>query len=353
MINPKMIVLAREARGYTQSELSEILGIRQGSLSKFEKGIIVPNEEFLNTLSIKLDFPISFFQQDENILTPELLYYRRRYSIKKKVLLKAEAIMNIIRMNIEKLLSSVELPEVDIPYWDIETHGTPQEAAVTIRQRWGISKGRIENLVKILEGKGIIVVPFDFGGEKMDGLSMYTSQNHPIIFINNKIPGDRQRLTIAHELGHLVLHFGKSLDVARDVEVEAMSFAAELLVPQKEFINAMDGFDLHSLANQKRYWMVSMGALLYRGKSLNMLTDSQYRYIWQQMAMLGYKKNEPAEIAVAKEKPTLLKEIIEMHLNDLKYTKQELSEMLHINYNDMQDYFYSDNLKLRILRTKL
>ena len=350
-INSKMVVLAREARGYSQSELARIIGIGQSYLSKIEKGMVLPTEEIIDSISHKLDYPVTFFEQDEDILTPELLYYRRRSSINKKPLLKAEAIMNIYRMSIEKLLSSVELPESNLPDWDVDEHGTPEEAAIMIRQRWGIPKGRIENLIKILESKGIIVVLFDFRTERMDGLSMYSEQNDPIIFINNKIPGDRQRLTIAHELGHLVLHFGKIIGIVRNVEVEAMRFAAELLVPRKEFINSAEGFDLQSLANQKRYWLVSMGSLLYRGKELNLITDNQYRYVWQQMAMLGYKKNEPAEIAVMKEKPTLLKEVIELHMNELQYTKQEIAEMLKISLNDLQEYFYADNLKLRIIKT--
>lgn len=345
-----MIVLAREARGYSQSELAKIISIGQSYLSKIEKGISSPTEEIINKISQKLDFPVTFFEQDERIFTPELLYYRRRISVNKKPLLKTEAIMNIYRMCIEKLLGSVELPETDIPHWDVEEHGSPEDAAIMLRQRWSIPKGRIENLTKVLESKGIIIVNFDFGSVGMDGLSMYSEHNDPIIFINNKIPGDRQRLTIAHELGHLLLHFGQIIDINRDVESEAMKFGAEFLVPKKEFLSSVNGFDLNSLANQKRYWLVSMASLLYRGRELNLLTDNQYRYLWQQMAMLGYKKNEPAAIAVPREHPTILKEVLDLHVNELQYSKLQLAEMLSMNLNNLQEYFYSDSLKLRIIK---
>jgi Zn-dependent peptidase ImmA (M78 family)/transcriptional regulator with XRE-family HTH domain len=349
-INPEMIVLAREARGYTQSELAELIGIKQGTLSKIEKGFQPPSDEVLMLLVDKLLYPVTFFEQRDNVYNPDLLYYRKRIVIKKKVLLKAEATMNIIRMNMERLLSSVELPDVNLPQWDVEEHGTPEDAARFVRQNWKMTKGKIENLTKVVEDNGIIVIPFDFGSEKMDGLSMYTKDGHPIIFINSKMPGDRQRLTLAHELAHLVMHLGRVISQERNVEHEAMRFAAELLVPEKEFINSVDGFDLQALANQKRYWLVSMGAILVRGKVLNLITENQYRYVWQQMAMLGYKTKEPAELTVAKEKATLIKEILEMHIHELGYSKEEISEMLNISFSDLQELYYYDNLKLRIIK---
>lgn len=72
-----MIKLARESRGLTQKELSKLVGIEQGSLSKIELGIMNVNNKTIELISKKLDYPISFFEQNENIYNLELLYYRR------------------------------------------------------------------------------------------------------------------------------------------------------------------------------------------------------------------------------------------------------------------------------------
>lgn len=349
-LNSKMLVLAREARGYTQKELSELLGITQGSLSKIEKGIQKPSIENLEKLCDVLNYPENFFSQQDNIYNPDLIYYRRRIAVKKKILLQAEAKINIIRINIEKLLSSVDLPEENIFQWDIEKNGSPEEAAIVLRQKWRISKGRIDNLSKLIEDNGIILIPFDFGADKFDGLSMYTTTNQPLIFFNTKMPGDRQRLTIAHELGHLILHFGKIIDIERDVEREAMKFASELLVPEKEFKSTIETCDLRTLANQKLYWKVSMGSLLFRCKALNLITDNQYRYLWQQMAFLGYKTKEPKEINVDVEIPTLLTEIIEKYSDELEYSKDELATLLNINNDDLQEMYFKKETRFKIIR---
>jgi Zn-dependent peptidase ImmA (M78 family) len=348
MINPKMIVLAREARGYTQNELSELLGIAQGTLSKIEKGLQQPMAETINNISSKLNFPVAFFEQSDNIYNPDLIYYRKRISVGKKNTLMVEALMNIIRMNIERLLESVELPENKLINWSIEENGTPEEAAIYLRQQWGLAKGKIENLSKLLEDNGVIIIEIELTSDKMDGISMFTEFGQPIIFISNRIPGDRQRFTLAHELGHLVMHIGKMIDKDRDEEKEAMNFAGEFLMPRKDFLSTYENIDLRTLAQQKSFWLVSMAAILYRYKELGLITDSRYRYIWQQMSSAGYKRTEP--IAIAREQPSLMREILNIHQKNLGYSKEELAHILNITEEEINRLYYQNGSTLRILR---
>ena len=56
-----MIQLARESRGYTQTELADILGIQQSNLSRMERGDIGVKEDILNNLCEKLNYPKDFF----------------------------------------------------------------------------------------------------------------------------------------------------------------------------------------------------------------------------------------------------------------------------------------------------
>ncbi len=348
MINPRMIILAREARGYTQNELSDLLGIAQGTLSKIEKGLQQPLNETMNKIAVQLHFPLAFFEQSDNIYNPDLIYYRKRISIGKKQILVVEALMNIIRMNIQRLLESVELPENKLINWSVEDNGSPEEAAMYLRQYWGLPKGKIENLTKVLEDNGVIIIELDLNSDKLDGISMFTEYGQPIIFISNKIPGDRQRFTLAHELGHLVLHIGKMIDQSRDEEKEAMSFAGELLMPQKDFTSSYENIDLRTLAHQKVLWSVSMAAILYRYKALGLISDSRYRYIWQQMSSAGYKRNEP--VMIAKEQPSLIREIISIHQKSLGYSKEEIARILHITEEEIEKLYFHNGSNLRILK---
>jgi Zn-dependent peptidase ImmA (M78 family) len=106
-----------------------------------------------------------------------------------------------------------------------------------------------------------------------------------VVVVNAKHPGHRQRFTIAHEIGHLVLHPGQDVHVddgfrinlrdgrsasADDVEeVEANAFAANLLMPLEWVRSAMrsdsidfnDDSEIRRLADQ---FKVSTQAMLIR-----------------------------------------------------------------------------------------
>jgi Zn-dependent peptidase ImmA (M78 family)/DNA-binding XRE family transcriptional regulator len=336
--NNNMFVLAREARGYTQTELSKELGLTQGTLSKIELGLNEPSKDNLSQISDKLNFPISFFYKDDLIFNANDIYYRKIHNIRKKSISKAEALMNIIKISVDKLLKNIEMPDPNYINWNIDIHGTPSSAALKLREYWNIPKGRIDNITQIIENNGIIIIEFDFEIDKMDGISMFTRHQTPIIFINKNIPGCRQRFTIAHELGHIILHLKKIIPQSRDVEKEAWEFAAEFLIPKREFLSNVYKFDLTSLGALKSYWKVSMSALIYRAKSLNLLSENQARYLWQQMSALGYKIKEPIEFNIPKETPQTLKLILDEYFNQLSISKTELANLLQISLDDFNKY---------------
>ncbi|HEY0076469.1 MAG TPA: helix-turn-helix transcriptional regulator, partial [Abditibacteriaceae bacterium] len=85
MFNPATIILAREARGFTQDDLASKIGLSQANLSKIEKGLLGVGPETLEKLSEALDFPVTFFHQSE-VLMRSNFYYRKRYDIKGKSL---------------------------------------------------------------------------------------------------------------------------------------------------------------------------------------------------------------------------------------------------------------------------
>jgi len=340
--NYKMLTLAREARELTQSELAAHTKILQSTISRIEHGFISePDEKTLKTLSKFLNFPISFFYQTFNVF-PHNLYYRKKIKVNVKTLNKAEALMNIYRANVQTLLKSVDLPETNIPFIDETRLGKPEVIAKYLREYWKIPKGRIDNLTKILEEKGIIIIPINFETDNIEGLSMITDTGNYIIFLNSTFPGDRQRLTLAHELGHLIMHLQSSyaIDASIDVEKEAFAFAAELLIPASEISTYLKGrLSIEKLVDLKRYWKVSMQAILKRGQQLGIIEYNHARYLWSQFSVRGIKKREPIDIE--KEKPSLLNEILNFYYSEDggELSKEELSKLLHLNNRDFS-YMY-------------
>ncbi len=118
-------------------------------------------------------------------------------------------------MNYQKYKSSRDMA------WQILIHEKVHELPVKI--------------VKLCHGLGISVRLFEGAG---DGFSTMLN-GQPFIFVNKNTPKPRQRFTIAHELGHIMLgHLGKYPLVNREpspadnpIEHEANVFAARLLAP--------------------------------------------------------------------------------------------------------------------------
>jgi len=146
-----------------------------------------------------------------------------------------------------------------------------------------------------------------------------------LFFINVNSPSDRIRYTLAHELGHMVLH---TVDLKGDDEMEdeADQFAGAFLLPGDEVRPHLRKFDLRQVANMKGYWKVSMAAIAVRAQRLSLITPYQAKSFWMEMGRLGYRKREPNE--PAREVPRLLRQMVEFHRKKLGYSTSDLAQFL-------------------------
>lgn len=346
--NYKMIIVARQSRGLTQNELSNLTGIPQSSISRIELGNLKITDEYLEVLSKFLDYPKDFFYRDIQVY-PSGSHYRKRIIIPQKVIDKVEAIMNLYVADIQELLKAVELNN-SLPVLNTNNPIKPEDAAIYLRQFWKIPKGAINNLTKVVEDNGIIVVHCDFNTDKIDGRTMVTEKGQPIIFINKNLPGDRMRLTLAHELGHILLHINNvpSFNSKMD-EGEAFRFAAEFLMPTREIKPFLTGkLTIELLADLKRGWKVSMQAIVYWATTMNAITSNHSRYLWTLFATRGIKKQEPIEIP--KEVPTLLSEILELYFSKLQYTKKDIAKILCLHLKEFEDRYILNSNTLKLVR---
>lgn len=337
-VNPKMVTLARESRGLTQGELARQIAeyqgrlVTQGTISKVEQGLLNASDEILDGIVKVLKYPLSFFYQNEDIYSAGMSQHRKRASLPAKSLCKIDAITNIIRLHIKTLLKSVEDIEIKVPYYDIDEYCDPINIAMMVRQAWMIPRGPIENVTKYFEKSGIIIIHVDFETRLIDGITMNIDDRiPPIIFINKDLPGDRMRFTLAHELGHIVMHKFPSMNM----EDEANSFASEFLMPTAEIKSSLNYLSLQKLADLKLYWKVSMASLVYRSTSLGQITPRQSQYLFMQLSKAGYKTREPAELDIRREEPTLLKKLVNIHVNDLSYSANELAKILNIEEEEL------------------
>jgi len=340
--NPEMLTVARRSRGLTQQELAILLSMQQSHLSKVEAGMLNPPDQMLEKLSRTLRYQDDFFYRSDQCFGIEsaIIFHRMRKNISRKLLDKIEAEVNVYRMHIERLLRSVELNESRFSSYDVDEYGGPANIANAIRALWRLPSGPVKNLVRAVEEAGAIVIPYDFGTQKIDGLGHWVPPLPPIFFINRNIPGDRFRFSLAHEVGHIVMHTRPK----PEMEKEANLFAAELLMPSRDIVPSLQALTLSKLADLKAYWKVAMAALIYRTEALKTLPAHKILYLRKQMGKVGYRTKEPVDIP--REEPTSLSEVIEIYLREFGYTVPELCKVLSIYEDEFNGLYKRRHLML-------
>lgn len=173
-----------------------------------------------------------------------------------------------------------------------------------------------------LEAAGCLIIEEDFGTSRVDGLSQWVA-GHPLIYINREVPTDRKRLTLAHELGHLVLH---AEEVVPDMEGQANSFAAEFLMPLEVIRPQLRNLRVDKLLALKREWGVSMAALIERAYRVDLLKAQERTSLYKMLSARGWRTQEPVSAELPPEHPRLTLDI-PLALADKGFTAAEIATL--------------------------
>ncbi len=343
--NGEMLRLARQKAGFRQSEAARRLGVDQPLLSRIENGLTDAPDDFLLRAEKAYGLPSSFFFLTDAVLgAPVSVHpmWRRKLDVTIKELDAIVAELNIRVMHLRRFLEGVELAHsADIPRLDIDEYDNPEEIAGIVRAHWKVPRGPLKDLTGLIERAGIIVCHSAMGGASVSAVTFSAPGVPPLIVLNNSQPSDRTRYSIAHELGHLVMHrFPSPI-----MEAEANEFAASLLMPAPDIIPYFRArrIDLALLAAMKPEWKVAMQALLMRATSLECLSKNQAKYLWKQISARRLRLREPPELDFPKEEQTVIKSIVRMHIDVMGYSHSELAKLLHIHESGLLEMYPIDD----------
>ena len=325
--NYEMLTLAREARGLTQTQLAKSAGIAQGTVSKIEHGVRPLSDDDVAKFSQALEYPPEFFYRSgARYGQGTVCHHRKRQSMPVQKLRQIHASMNVMRMATGELLQGVEINAAhEFPRMELDDYDSPEQIAQLARQTWQLPLGPIKSMIAVVESAGGVVVPSDFGTDKLDAISQRPPGQPPFFFVSETAPGDRLRFNLAHELGHIIMH----TTPAPEQEAEANAFAAEFLMPAREIKPQLKNLTMAKLADLKRHWGVAMQALIMRAYDLKMITERQRRSWFMRFNQLGYRKNEPVQIP--REEPSLIRRVVKFHRDEHGYSDQELSRATRLS----------------------
>lgn len=316
---------ARILAGLSITELANKAGITKQSISQYENGVMPRTDIYLKLLSIlkcNSDFLTTPFKDTLEIKNT---FFRACSSAdmleKKEQQIKTELTSRLHRF----LCNYLEMPKLNLP--SLPENMSIEEKAQKLREFWNIGNRPIKNMMNCLESNGIVVSSFNCdaanGSHKIDGFTQQikTDNNtyaYCVIVENNKESWTRKNFSIAHELGHIILHSNENFteltkSEQNEIENEANAFASAFLLPKDEF--KKDMLKVNSLRDYtvlKEKWFVSIGAMMIRAKQLGIITPDQYLRLIKSYSYHNYRKNEPLDNVIPIQRPSLFRKAFEI-----------------------------------------
>lgn len=323
----------KEARLYNQltiTELAKELGVSKQMVSKYENGKSEPSFEKSILLTPILDFPREFFYSEEpDKIENDGIFFRSYLTATQKSKKPAAIALKysvIVRDFLEDYIDFPILKNRN-HYDEFNTIDDIENIALQIRTDTGLDLNPIDDIVEVAELMGFTLISLAYSGDKVDAFSsMYSinSNEYFVIVTGNSGSFYRQQFSIAHEIGHWVLHQGiDPQELDRDeykvMETQANIFASCFLLPAEKFgkelsLTVVDNIETYY--KLKRKWNVSMAAMIIRAKDLGIISSEQQVKLYKQMNYRNWRNPEPFDLEKTVTKPVAFKQSLELLIDE-------------------------------------
>lgn len=335
----------RLKNGYSMRELGELLDISHQAISKYEKDMMMPSSDIIikmaNLFNVKVAY---FFNNKPQELNLKNIHYRKKSTFTKT---NQYIVENFTKDKLSNYLEVLDLfPENRFKHLDIKSlqhkinnYDDIEEKAISVRNSLNLGIDPIGNLLETLEEIGFIVLMIDNikGFDGKEG----TVNNIPFIVLSNNFSGDRQRFSLAHELGHLLLiHNGL------DDEKVADRFAGAFLVPKESLIsdlgNKRKNLNLFELEQLKRKYKVSMQCIIFRANQLNIISDFEKERLFKEFSMRKWRTQEP--IKIENETSYKFQQMVCEAVSEKYISESKGAEYLNISTIDFLERYLKKNI---------
>lgn len=330
----------RTMHGYSRKQLSDMLGVTEQAVWQYENNYTSPKMQTVNELKKIFNVKSKYFYTNdilsqnmipENIKVMNIAYRSKVMNVISKTQAEAKHIeyldtfVNCITAQVKHpTMKIIQLREEVIEYLNTSKENRITQinkVAELARKRLDFRKDTNEDLMFLIEKSGVFVFEKAIG-EEIDAYSLWTSNERPYIILGNmKRSAVRRNFDIAHELGHLLLHYRlefNNLDRKghKLLENEANLFAGAFLLPEDEFISDMRNIfhvtNPDAYIDLKKKWNTSLQVLGYRASNLGIIESKSHRNFYAALHRKGYLQREPLDELLPLQKPMKVKSIIDL-----------------------------------------
>lgn len=325
---------ARKLHLLSQQEVADSIGVSKQMISKYEKGLSIPDSTKLillaNLFGQKVDYFFSPFKIELGTVN-----FRKKSKFSKK---RQESLKELIKIELENYLWLEEILSInssfDNPLQRFTIHSVEgaQQAAAHLRKCWDIGMDSIHNIIQLLEDKEIKVIELEQVDNQFDGLACFVNNKYPIIVINSSFTVERKRFTLLHELGHLLLSLENCSLQKKEQFCDV--FAAELLLPKHVIIEEIGGKRQHVtlpelIATQKKYG-ISIPAIIYKLVEIGVLNKEQHKAFYRKLNANAFLKEHVHQSRFeTSEFSDKYKRMVYRALAEEKVTLSKASALLH------------------------
>lgn len=294
--------------GMTQAELAGRVGVKQPVISAATRSPRI-NEPLLARIALVTGYSPAFFDRLDALPSVPVSSVRFRKfasastASDRRLRAHLRHAIEVIRFATDRGVGfpQVRIEPVTIDAVDVEA------VAIDLRYHLRIDpEDPINNVTRAVERAGVVVIGSSVAiDEKHSGASVPALDAPPVIAVSAGMSGDRIRFTVAHELGHIVLHDRREVDIKAGEE-EAHRFAGAFLVPRDALLEFLGerAPTLLALAHAKARFGVSISALIRRSLDLGLIDRERRRSLEIQLSSRGWRTSEPVDVPA--EAPQLL-----------------------------------------------
>ncbi len=331
----------RLKKGLNMKELAKMCGLTPMAVSNYESGKRKPDMEIINKLAVALDVHVVDFLASRN---SSLVFDHREFR-KHSVLTKTQ--QDYVRESVEeyfnRFFSAVDclggesLPEPP-KCNSINMVSDIEENAQLLRRAFDLQKeGPVEDLVGILENKGILIFELEIDNKHFSGMNGFVGR-YPYIVINKIMRPERKRTAIVHELAHLMFIWDE--DKESENEKLATAIAGAFLITENDLKRELGirrtaiTKDMNMVCDE---YGISMYLLVKRAEQVGILSKSLGKefFIWANK--VNFKQSELLHAKNYK-KPQLFKQLVFRAVNEEGVNIQRGAELLHIPVSEMVDF---------------
>lgn len=341
---------ARRARGVAASDLASMVEVSAQSLSKYENGHQTPRHETVDRLATTLGLPHRYFFRAAAAVDSRPVFWRSKWTAQSVDLERAAVRLEWLKETVDYLGGFFDFPTLSLLKLDVPeplriTTDFLEQAATTVRQEWGVRRGPLPDIIEKVEDSGVLVSRIHVRAEKVDAFSQWSDRfGIPFIVLSrDKASAVRQRFDTLHELAHILLHQRVTREqlnnraIYKLLEGQAHEFASLMLLPEKDFLDELFAPTLDGMLSLKERWGVSVGAMIMRCKSLDLLDDLSAKRMWMNYTRRGWRKGEPFDGKMEKEAPYLIRRSFELLIGEKVQSVADISNALPFPLEDLEE----------------